>query len=222
MLLAYKADVNLKEFDDNTALIKVTQKRFYNDERKAQLNQVAQQLIDAGTYIHLQNSNGYTALLYAALNGHVNIASLLLKRGASVNSKNSGGDTALMIAGESDNMEIAQLLLQKGADPNIPNRKNKTILERICTDTSWPQALNRSLVTLLLQHKAAYDDFQRMLDPERLRILLKCQAEADQPEALATGLCVDHGKRNTLLAVTMAQLLNSHALLTKPNDPRDL
>ncbi|PCJ24229.1 MAG: hypothetical protein COA96_10105 [SAR86 cluster bacterium] len=62
---------------------------------------------------------GYTAFLFAAQQGNVEIASLLLSAGADVNEKAPDGTSALLIAAHSGNSELAQFLLEEGADPNL-------------------------------------------------------------------------------------------------------
>ena len=51
-----------------------------------------------GAEINLQNSDGGTALMLAASNGHERVVELLLRHGAEINLQNSDGGTALMLA----------------------------------------------------------------------------------------------------------------------------
>jgi hypothetical protein len=66
---------------------------------------------------------GWTALMYAARGGHLEIARLLLERGASVNASNSKGWTPLMFASwlPTPNEQLVRCLMQAGADASARN-----------------------------------------------------------------------------------------------------
>jgi hypothetical protein len=65
---------------------------------------------------------GSTALGWAAVSGHVELAQLCLRHGAKPNAKARKGSAPLhMATWNGDHDEIARLLLQAGADPSIPN-----------------------------------------------------------------------------------------------------
>ncbi|MEQ8953869.1 MAG: ankyrin repeat domain-containing protein, partial [Gammaproteobacteria bacterium] len=66
----------------------------------------------------MENLGGYTPLLFAARNGHVNLARLLLESGADVNGLAGNGASPLVIAIHSGHTELAELLLQNNADPD--------------------------------------------------------------------------------------------------------
>ena len=63
---------------------------------------------------------GFTALHYAARQGHIETAKLLLDAGADVDQP-SGGDqsTPLLVAVINGNYDLAMMLLERGADPNL-------------------------------------------------------------------------------------------------------
>lgn len=61
---------------------------------------------------------GYTPLLFAARNGHVETARVLLGAGANVNELAPSGASALVIAAHSGHSDLGRLLVEKGADPN--------------------------------------------------------------------------------------------------------
>lgn len=46
-------------------------------------------------YVNSQDNSGYTALHYAARNGHVDICSILIENGASINAQTHGNATPL-------------------------------------------------------------------------------------------------------------------------------
>lgn len=64
---------------------------------------------------------GYTALLFAARNGHLDSARKLVAGGADPNDKAADGTTALLVAIHSGQPMVASWLLETGADPNGSN-----------------------------------------------------------------------------------------------------
>lgn len=77
---------------------------------------------------HLNQPTKYkSALMYAASEGHVEIAKLLLARGEDVNMQTDEG-TALMMAVCRGNLELVQLLLDDGARVNAKHRSGRTPL----------------------------------------------------------------------------------------------
>jgi len=86
------------------------------------------ELLDAGTDINLQDTNGWTALMRATRAGYVKIAKLLLDYGADPNTRNKYGRTALVYACYDGHTETARLLLGYGADPNIRDKNGGTAL----------------------------------------------------------------------------------------------
>lgn len=93
---------------------------------------------------------GWTPLMIAVANGHMDVASVLIGASANVNAKNNLGRTPLMFASSFGFTPIVELLLVKGADPNIvPN-----------DDTGWPaltaaaQKGHSETVKVLLKHGA--------------------------------------------------------------------
>ena len=60
--------------------------------------------------------NGWTCLMIAAENGHLDICRLLIDKGAQVTAKNRGGWTPLHCAARKGHVEIVCLLCDHGAD----------------------------------------------------------------------------------------------------------
>ena len=60
--------------------------------------------------------DGFTALMYVAYYGRMEIAELLIKHGANVKAKNKYGWTGLMLAEKNDHTETAKLLRKYGAN----------------------------------------------------------------------------------------------------------
>lgn len=75
--------------------------------------------MEAGTDVNYQNDYNWTALMFAAFNGHTAIVQLLLDAGANVdlqdNHSSTRGETALMKAEIKGHTDIAQLLRAHGA-----------------------------------------------------------------------------------------------------------
>jgi hypothetical protein len=70
-----------------------------------------------GAYVNAaKTSDGSTALMIAAGNGHTEIVAKLLARGADVNAERTDGVTALMYAALNGHTEIVDKLLARGAD----------------------------------------------------------------------------------------------------------
>lgn len=59
---------------------------------------------------------GRTALIWAAMKGHVSVASLLIKLGANLNARDKLGHTALFWAASNGHKDMKQLLTDAGAD----------------------------------------------------------------------------------------------------------
>ena len=88
---------------------------------------------------------GWTALMYAARGGHLDVARLLLERGASVNASNSKGWTALMFASwlPTPNERLVRCLMQAGADASARNNAGLS-----CADEARSQQ-NEAIADLL-------------------------------------------------------------------------
>ena len=85
-------------------------------------------LLDNGTNINIQNGKGFTPLIVAAYDGHLDATKLLLEAGAYVDVQDVSGNTALMGVSFKGYPEIAQLLIEHGADLDVQNGNNGTAL----------------------------------------------------------------------------------------------
>jgi ankyrin repeat protein len=88
---------------------------------------------------------GYTALIYAAVANHKEIARQLIKNGADINRTNDKNETALMLAARLNHLEVAKQLLNDGAAINLTNNKNETALMIASVNG------NQNIVALLLE-----------------------------------------------------------------------
>ncbi|XP_047544899.1 ankyrin repeat domain-containing protein 39 isoform X1 [Vanessa atalanta] len=108
-----------------------------------------QLLIDkTNNILELVNSvdnSGYTALHYAARNGHDNICSILLQYGAQINaSTRSGKATALHRAAAAGKENTVVLLIKSGAQLDIQDADGKTPLHKAAENQ------NPNIVNILL------------------------------------------------------------------------
>jgi len=86
------------------------------------------ELLDAGTDINLQDTNGWTALSRAAWAGYVKIAKLLLDYGADPNILDNIHHNALMNAIDNKHTRIISSLIARGADLNTRDKEGWTAL----------------------------------------------------------------------------------------------
>lgn len=70
-----------------------------------------------------------TPLIYAAVNGYVDIVKALIDHGANLEAANEHGETALYQAAVNGHQEIVSLLLDKGADPQFSNLYQINLIE---------------------------------------------------------------------------------------------
>jgi len=77
-----------------------------------------------GANINEKYYNGYTALMFASENGHIEAVKYLLRNGANLNEKDNYDYTALILASREGHIEVVKSLLQNGADPMIRTDQN--------------------------------------------------------------------------------------------------
>jgi len=71
-----------------------------------------------GAEVNAKDDKGRTALMFAVINMHADIAGELLEHGADVNATANDGATALMLAASSGDTASVRALVRKGADPS--------------------------------------------------------------------------------------------------------
>jgi ankyrin repeat protein len=89
-----------------------------------------------------------TALHYAAIAGHTDMAELLLAHRAAINAKDHLGATPLHLAALNVNKEMAELLLAHGADVNVKDNNGWTPLQLAAAND------HKDTAELLLAHGA--------------------------------------------------------------------
>ncbi|MGW0806408.1 ankyrin repeat domain-containing protein [Nonomuraea sp. NPDC002799] len=73
-------------------------------------------LLAGGADVNARESGGWTALLWAASNGHAATAKVLIEAGAEADAANDDGDTPLSLAARRGALGVVQTLLEAGAD----------------------------------------------------------------------------------------------------------
>ncbi len=91
-----------------------------------------------------RDTEGWTALMYAAGSDHQNLVVLLLKAGAALDLMNPDGETALIVAVRRGNVEAARQLLMAGADVQRKDARGRTALE-------WADEHNRTYLSQIIR-----------------------------------------------------------------------
>jgi len=72
--------------------------------------------------------NNATALMWAAHNGHDDVAEILINKGADVNAKDAAGYTPLVYAALEGHTDILALMIKHGGDVNTKTKNGKYVL----------------------------------------------------------------------------------------------
>jgi len=86
------------------------------------------------------NKPGWTPLHYAATNGHIDVMRLLLEQHAYIDAPSPNGTTPLMMAAYYGTPQAVKLLLDEGADATLRNAKGMTALN-FAQDGERPDAI---------------------------------------------------------------------------------
>ena len=177
-----------------------------------------------------EESNGLTALHYAAYFGYENTSKLLLEQGVSPNVVADNGDTPLLLASGAfsaainkaprPNVKIVKLLLAKGANPNIAGFRGRLPLHNAIFNgyMDTVEALVAAKAELNVRapqsgkyplHYAAY--FGNL---KTAQLLLKnradpnvCSVDGDTPLFFAAGLAMDTTNKPAKPLLEMVKLL---------------
>ncbi len=85
--------------------------------------------------INVQNNQGFTPLMVATMNGHMDCVMTLLRNNANVNMRNFNRETALMLAIYGENkyrLNIIKMLIVCGASINAVNSRHENIIMLAC------------------------------------------------------------------------------------------
>ncbi len=88
--------------------------------------ELARRLVVRGAHV---NKPGWTALHYAATNGHISVIRYLLEQNAYIDAEAPSGTTPLMMAAHYGTPEAVKLLLDEGADPLLKNLQGLTAID---------------------------------------------------------------------------------------------
>jgi ankyrin repeat protein len=110
-------------------------------------------------------SGGFSALHFAARQGHTDVVKALVEAGADVNQLNPGDQsTALLVATVNGHFDIGQYLLDKGADPNLASENGVAPLYATINVQWAPKALYPQPRAYLQQQITYLDYMKRLLD----------------------------------------------------------
>ncbi len=90
------------------------------------LSDLCRRLIALGADV---NKPGWTALHYAATNGHLTTMELLLDEHAYIDATSPNGTTPLMMAAHYGTASAVELLLAAGADPTLKNERGLSAID---------------------------------------------------------------------------------------------
>jgi len=161
MLIFYKADVDRKDNQGNTALHYST---YYGSSGVAEL------LVQNKGNINAKDNNGFTPLMIAAQQGYAYLADIYIANGASVDMVNVNNLNALSFAIINKNIETTRLLISSGANPkhDISITQNQMTLAK--------EFGNNEIIQLLRDH-GAYES--PMPAPDKVIISLEINTNPD-------------------------------------------
>ena len=79
--------------------------------------------------VDIQDEDGNTAMIYAAINGHIDIVELLISKGGKLDIQNDHGSTAMIVAAGNGHIDIVELLISKGGNPSIRNNSGTSAMD---------------------------------------------------------------------------------------------
>ena len=118
--LAFGADVNVKDENGMTALIRAARGGYMD---------VMRRLVNKKADLEIVDRKRCTALIWAIDFGHDHAVRLLLLAGADVNKPSVGGWTPLMWASKHGHARVTQLLLRHGADTHLKTNTGMKAVE---------------------------------------------------------------------------------------------
>ncbi len=142
----------------------VEEKKGPAQEKKEELNKMlwskaaegrvrdVERLLKAGADVNSHwSDHGETALMYAAENGHMELAEMLIEYGADVNINTFR--SALAWAARQGHKDVVELLIANGADVNAKARDKQTVLTE-AWNARGPEKTLREIVRILEDHGA--------------------------------------------------------------------
>jgi ankyrin repeat protein len=138
-------------------------------------------LLEQKTSVNAAQTDGATALQWAAYRDDLELADLLISAGADVRAANRDGATALSLASINGNAPMIERLLQAGADPNERGPNGETPLMFAARNGRV------DAIRVLLDHKADVNA------REKLRGTTALMWAAEQTHPTAVKLLIEHG-----------------------------
>ena len=86
------------------------------------------ELLQKGVKADAADSNGFTALMYAAWKGHKDVVEILLVAGAKIDAADNNGNTALMLAAREGHKDVVEILLSAGTKIDAADSNGFTAL----------------------------------------------------------------------------------------------
>lgn len=91
--------------------------------------ELVEYLLQNNANVNVKDSDGSTALFWAAVRGDQDLVKLLIDKGADVNEKDNQGSTALHVAAQHEHSGVVVFLLENDADFSAKNNKNETAFD---------------------------------------------------------------------------------------------
>ncbi len=120
-LLSRGANINYQNKYKDTAL---------NNACERGYNKIVRLLLDEGAEFQSENfaDTGWSALMYATRNAHIECMKMLMDAGADIEYKNELGRTCLMLAAFMGHIECVKLLIEAGADVAYKNSTKESAI----------------------------------------------------------------------------------------------
>eukprot|EP00919_Chromeraceae_sp_WS-2016_P053877 GHVR01127952.1.p1 GENE.GHVR01127952.1~~GHVR01127952.1.p1 ORF type:complete len:566 (+),score=112.35 GHVR01127952.1:53-1699(+) len=146
-----KANVNLKDCDDNSTALHVAAIRQRTD--------IIERLIHCGARVNDTMIYGVSALHLSSQKGDVKSIQVLIKHNADLNSTDSDGTNALYLSCRGGHLEAAEVILREGGDVTVRSNIDGSSCLHLASERG-----HTSLVRTLIKHNAyvdARDDYGR-------------------------------------------------------------
>ncbi|XP_062503574.1 uncharacterized protein LOC134180443 isoform X2 [Corticium candelabrum] len=98
---------------------------------RGNVDQVSDLLERKGADVNSRDTNGWTALHWAAVHNNSAVISYLIQKGVHVNEATKDGYTALQMAAVNNYFSVVACLMQHDADINATSSKGETVLELV-------------------------------------------------------------------------------------------
>lgn len=123
-LLNRQANVDVRDFRNNTALMYAAASHQKNDD-------LCIALVDAGSPLDTVNQDGNNLLLFSVRRNKPKLFKLALDKIKDYDAKNKEGHSALHLAVQESNLDLAKILLDKGADINSQDKAGNSVLHAL-------------------------------------------------------------------------------------------